>query len=115
MWGLPAYFVYCDMGKHPDLAKSTLYGHYVRALDVLFSYWPCLYGKQPMAARYNPHCPVVSVVKLAYEDTVGAKAIARSWAESPCTCAKFNEIPETDRPTDTHNRLEMRYKISCLA
>ena len=29
-----------------------------------------------------------------------AKAIARSWAESPCTCAKFSEIPETDRPTD---------------
>ena len=35
--------------------------------------------------------------------------------QSPCTCAKFNEIPETDRPTDTHNRLEMRCKISCLA
>ena len=51
--GLPAYLVYCDMGKHPDLAKSTLYGHYVRALDVLFGYWPCLYGKQPMA---DPHC-----------------------------------------------------------
>ena len=62
---------------------------------------------------------MVLVVKLAYEDTVeawlGAKAIARSWAESPCTCARFNEIPETDRPTDTHNRLEMRCKISCLA
>ena len=80
------------MGKHPDLAKCTLYGHYVRAPDVLFGYWPCLYGVQPMADRYNPHCPVVSVVKLAYEDTVeawlGAKAIARSWAESPCTCAQ---------------------------
>ena len=76
-----------------------------------------------MADRYNPHCgPVVSVVKLAYEDTVEAllcaKAIARSWAESPCTCEKFNEIPETDRLTDrqTHiTRLEMRCKISCLA
>ena len=49
---------------------------------------------------------MVSVVKLAYEDTVeawlGAKAISRSWAESPCTCSKFNEIPETDGPTDTH-------------
>ena len=52
---------------------------------------------------------MVSVVKLAYEDTVeawlGAKAIARSWAESPCTCAKFNEIPETDGPTDRQTHI----------
>ena len=49
---------------------------------------------------------MVSVVKLAYEDTVEAwlGAIARSWAESPCTCAKFNEIPETDKPTDGNRK-----------
>ena len=53
--GLPAYLVYCVA----PLAKCTLYGHYVvRALDVLFDYWPCLYGKHPMADRYNPHSPV---------------------------------------------------------
>ena len=52
---------------------------------------------------------MVSVVKLAYEDTVEAwlcaKAITRSWAESPCTCAKFNEIPETDKLTDRQTHI----------
>ena len=61
---------------------------------------------------------MVSVVKLAYKDAVeawlGAKTISRSWAESPCTCAKFNEIPEMDGPTDTHKPVEMRCEISCL-
>ena len=61
---------------------------------------------------------MVSVVKLAYKDAVeawlGAKTISRSWAESPCTCAKFNEIPEMDGPTDTHKLVEMRCEISCL-
>ena len=69
------------------------------------------------------YSPVVSVVKLAYEDTVeawlGAKAIARSWAESPCTCAKFNEIPETDRLTDRQTHInpsrDAMQDYSCLA
>ena len=77
--------------------------------DVLFGYnwpWACTAkGRWPTV--------IIHVTAVAYEDTwLGAKAIARSWAESPCTCAKFNEIPET---TDTHKPVEMRCKISCLA
>ena len=61
MWGLPAYLVYCDMGKHPDLAMCTLYGHDVRALDVLFGYWPCTVGHQ-LFADGRPLYRLVTVV-----------------------------------------------------
>ena len=50
-------------------SHCTLYGHDVRALDVLLGYWPCLYGQQPIADRYNPHLANLFVKSIPGADS----------------------------------------------
>ena len=60
---LLGFLVYCDVGKHPDLAKTacshcTLYGHNVRALDV--------YSVTGLACTANSRWPTVIIHTVLY-------------------------------------------------